>query len=380
MYINYLIRVIFLLSAFSCLSTTVLAEESLYYEDIQASHVSRALKTKSINIIQLGDSHTAADFLTDTVRSHLQAKLGDGGPGWAMPVYFSGMRLARFSYPHQKGWKTYSSRTQPNQDYTLGGLDARPDIGAVLEINTRKPQMEQTVKLNLRQGPFDDDLNIVDADGRYISVGASQKNNQWQFVQFTARFPIKITAGFNMQTTIGGWWAKNQNGQGAIVSALGINGAQLEQWNRWDTLAWQHALNEIAPDLVILAYGTNEAYNNNIDIEAAEHILIKKINQIRNASPHSAIMILGAPESLHNTQSSCGSRPEKLSQFQMIQKEVARTQHTFYWDWQAAMGGECSMTTWIKEGLARKDGVHFTQTGYQKLGEKLAEAILSLQK
>lgn len=42
------------------------------------------------------------------------------------------------------------------------------------------------------------------------------------------------------------------------------------------------------------------------------------------------------------------------------------------------MGGEVSMKTWISEGLARSDGVHFTASGYQCLSEALADSILVL--
>lgn len=349
------------------------------HQNAQTKQLAQKLKTKSIHILQLGDSHTAADYLTDAARNHLQQVLGNGGPGWAMPVHFAGMRLARFSYPEQQGWQTFSSRTQPDQNYTLGGLNAQPQPGARLELNATQPENLQTISLNLRQGPNDDDLDITDAHGQQFKIGAAQKNNQWQFARFNAYLPLKITTGLSFQTVLGGWWLHNQNNQGAVYSALGINGAQLDQWHRWNTQAWQQTLNYLAPDLIILAYGTNEAYNDQLNIDTARTNLIESIKQIRTASPHSAIMILGAPESLKNTAGPCGNRPLKLSAFQTMQKEIARSQHTLYWDWQAEMGGECSMNNWIRAGLGRPDGIHFTKAGYQKLGVALAKAILALQ-
>ncbi|PIT56526.1 GDSL-type esterase/lipase family protein [Snodgrassella alvi] len=347
----------------------------------QANHtaqLAQALQNKSISIVQLGDSHTAADYLTDAARVRLQQQLGNGGPGWAMPAQFPGMRLARFTYQNQ-GWQAVSSRTETSQNYALGGLIATPSVGAVMTIKTREPEAEQTVIVSIRQGQNDEDLTITDSNGQQILLSALPKDNQWHFSQFTARFPITIKAGMNFQTAIGGWWTRNQNRQGVVFSALGINGFQLNQWKRWNTQAWQQELNVIAPDLIILAFGTNEAYNG-VEIETVKQNLLETITQIRTASPNSAIMLLGAPESLKSTAGSCGLRPEKLTELQAMQKEVAQSQHILYWDWQAVMGGECSMKAWINQGLARGDGVHFTASGYQRLGKALADSILALRK
>jgi hypothetical protein len=35
------------------------------------------------------------------------------------------------------------------------------------------------------------------------------------------------------------------------------------------------------------------------------------------------------------------------------------------------------MKSWITQGLGRKDGVHFSEAGYQKIGQALAEDLLS---
>lgn len=347
------------------------------HQEEPVNQLTKALQNKQINIVQLGDSHTAADYMTEVARVRLQQELGNGGAGWAMPTQFPGMRLARFSYSNQ-GWRAISSRTEENQDYSLGGLIAVPSVGAKLTIKTRDPEAEQTVIVSIRQGADDDPLNIVDANGRHIVLSAKRKDNQWHFSRFNAQFPITISAGMNFHTAIGGIWTRNSNHQGAVFSALGINGYQLNQWNRWNTQAWQNELNVIAPDLVILAYGTNEAYNN-MDIESVRQTLVTVINQIRSASPKTSIMILGAPESLKNTAGPCGTRPPKLTELQNMQREVAATENTLYWDWQAAMGGECSMKSWISQGLARSDGVHFTPSGYQRLGLALADNILAMK-
>ena len=335
-----------------------------------------AFKNKSIHIVQFGDSHTAADVMTGTLRTQLQNKLGNGGMGWGMPMYFSGQRLVRYGYDNN-GWQPISSRQQRDHNYTLGGLIAVPKFnGATLTIKSKQSELSQKIKVNLRQAATDGKFLGRDAQGHQFELEVPIKDNTWQTVEFVAQLPFTITASNAERSAIGGWWAKNQNGRGAVVSALGINGAELSYWNRWND-GWQQNLKSISPELIILAYGTNEAFNDNIDVEKYKKLLISKVDQIRVASPDTAIMIVSAPESLKNITGQCGIRPIKLTAIQNVQYQVAQQKHTLYWNWQQAMGGECSMKSWINQGLGRKDGVHFSEAGYQKLGQALAEDLLS---
>lgn len=338
----------------------------------------QAIQAKQLHVVQLGDSHTAADTMTSTLRVQLQSALGNGGMGWGMPMYITGQRLARYGYDNN-GWQPISSRTRSDENYSLGGLLAVPQFaGASLTIKAKQAESTQHFKVSIRQQTGDTALTGRDAQGRIFSIEAPIKNGTWQVVEFVAEPPFTIQAGQSKQTAIGGWWGKNQSGQGAIVSALGINGAQLSYWDRWNQQGWQTELSAVSPNLLILAYGTNEAYNNNLDVERTRQTLIEKIRAIRAASPQTAVMIVSAPESLKGIGGACGNRPIKLNAVQQMQREVAQQQKTLYWDWQDAMGGSCSMKSWINRGDARQDGVHFSASGYQKLGNMLAADILNI--
>lgn len=340
--------------------------------------LTQSIKNHQLHIVQLGDSHTAADSMTDALRQKLQASLGDGGMGWAMPMYFRGQRMAKFGYDNYQ-WTPISSRNQHNEDYTLGGLLAKPNfVGSSLTIKAKQPQPTQRIVVSIKQGVYDGDFIGVDANGQNFFLKAPIKNNQWQLTTITASLPFTITADSDMQNTaIGGWWAFSPEKYGAVVSAIGINGAELSHWDRWNLKAWQSELKQIAPELIILAYGTNEAYNN-ADTFQVRQALTQRIRQIRQISPSSAVMIISAPESLRSTAGDCGVRPVKLNEIQNLQREVAQAERTLFWDWQQAMGGECSMKTWINQGLANKDGVHFNHAGYRLFGEFLADDLLQL--
>lgn len=347
------------------------------YGDPNTHLFASALTQRSLHIVQLGDSHTAGDTMTDALRQRLQARMGDGGMGWAMPMYFSGQRMARFGYDNVD-FTPISSRHEFGENYTLGGMIAKPLWhGATLTLKAKQFEQPQKLYISLRQSVGDGRFIAQDARGQRFALQTTPKDGQWQLVAITATLPVTLYNDGANRSAIGGWWAFNPSGRGAVVSAIGINGAELSYWNRWNASAWQRELSLIRPNLLVLAYGTNEAYNN-VSSETVRQELTKRIRQIRTTSPQTAILIMSAPEVLKSTSGDCGVRPQTLTQIQKVQREVAQTERTLYWDWQGAMGGQCSMKWWIRQGKASSDGVHFSKVGYEEFGYRFAEDLLSL--
>ena len=367
----------FVLSAL-VMSMSASANYLTNYQDPNTDQLIQALNNSRIHIVQLGDSHTAGDSMTDALRSQLQSRYGNGGMGWAMPMYFSGQRMARYGYDNYQ-WTPISSRRNQNENYTLGGLIAKPNFsGSTLTIKAKGNEPLQAMTVSIRQSAADGVLSGIDANGHRFVLEAPIKDGTWQTMTFDAKLPFTLTAeGAMSDTAIGGWWGRSKHTSGAIVSSLGINGAELSHWSRWNGYAWQKELGTIAPELIVLAYGTNEAYNS-VNPERVRSVLSERIDQIRHASPKSAIMVVSSPEALRSTSGSCGTRPAELSAIQEVQRQTAQSKHTLFWDWQAAMGGSCSMKQWMNRGLAAKDGVHFTHSGYGQLGTLMAEDIISL--
>lgn len=347
------------------------------YGEPNTANLVNAINNRLLHVVQLGDSHTAGDTMTEATRSRLQSVLGDGGMGWAMPMYFSGQRMARFGYDNSN-FTPISSRSNSSENYTLGGMIARPKAnGASLTLKAKRTEVAQKILVSIRQMAGDGRFVATDATGARFAIETPYKNGAWQMVAINAKLPLTLYNEGANHSAIGGWWAFNPNQQGAVVSALGINGAELSHWNRWSESAWQNELKTINPQLIVIAYGTNEAYNG-VDAQSVKNHLQWRVRQLRQHIPTAAIMIVGAPEALKSTAGGCGTRPATLNAIQQAQREVAQSERTLYWDWQAAMGGSCSMKAWINSGKANRDGVHFSASGYGALGTQLADDLLAL--
>ncbi|HAV48792.1 MAG TPA: hypothetical protein DCX75_00550, partial [Brevundimonas sp.] len=133
------------------------------------------------------------------------------------------------------------------------------------------------------------------------------------------------------------------------------------------------------PDLILLAYGTNEGFDDDFDPLAYEQVLRRRIAWLRQVAPDAALMIMGAPDGLRRRQTStgpqrwsqsCGSEaewqtPPALALVRDVQRRVSEDLGVAFWDWYGRMGGACSADRLAGTGepLMRGDRVHFTATG-----------------
>jgi len=165
------------------------------------------------------------------------------------------------------------------------------------------------------------------------------------------------------------------------VSPIGSNGARLDIWRQWSP-GWTEQLNRSQADLVILAYGTNEAFDDTLEPDALAETLRQSIRLIRTHLPEAAVLVLAAPDALRassDPELPCAQRrPPMHSAVKQAQLAVAQQERTLYWDWQSAMGGACPMLEWQSRGWAGKDLVHFTLAGYDESALRFHADLMAL--
>ncbi|WP_340609061.1 SGNH/GDSL hydrolase family protein [Xenorhabdus bharatensis] len=332
--------------------------------------------SQPLHIVQLGDSHTAADFFTGKLRDLFQQRYGDAGLGFVNPMTIPGQRSARVKFSGDKTeWWLSSSRKEDRADFPLGGFIATPErTGSTITMNLSPPDNHKYRMRVLYQSH--DDTYLKPQSSPLWRLPATQ--SEWRFSpDNSAFFPLKLSA-HDAQLKIGGWLISRQN-SGVMLSALGINGATINMLNKWQP-EWINTLAQLKPDLVILAYGTNEAFNDALDLDAYRQELTAKIQRIRSVIPEAVILLIGPNDSLKNKYATTceEQQPALLNDVIRIQQEVARKQHTLFWNWRAFMGGTCSIRNWEQQGLARPDYIHLSAAGYERSAEGLYKQFIDL--
>lgn len=320
-----------------------------------------------ISVTQFGDSHSAADFFTGGLRDLLQARLGNAGIGWVTPMNVRGQRNAEMTWrSHQ--WNLTSSRTVSDLDFPMGGYIANPSrAGGSIDVTLTNPEKSRglwDVRMVMK-ARSSEAIAITNDRGQLNLTNTLRGVGRWQTMNFRTPMPFRITAE-DRHVELGGMWLQQSNQPGAIVSSIATNGAQLSIWNKWSP-EWYAELSATNSDLVILEYGTNEAFNDVFDAEAYRRNLIDSIRNIRMRLPNAAILLLSPPDALlRNATGSCHDRtPPSYEVVKQTQYSVARSERVLYWDWQKAMGGRCSIEKWERKELAARDKVHLTAEGYR---------------
>jgi lysophospholipase L1-like esterase len=333
----------------------------------------------TVRITQLGDSHTAGDYLSDTLRKRMQSRFGNAGIGWIAPINIPGQRNARVQAKNS-GFTLQNSR-KTTAAFPIGGFIAHAQgAGSQIRVSVRQQDSSRPWKVRFwLRTPQGGTATLIASD----SLGAHEittreQGTQWQAQEQVLYTPFTLSSGNRPTAELGGMELMTMY-PGVIVDSIGSNGAQLTIWNRWNR-DWPHQLTAMNSDLVILAYGINEAYDDNLDLKSYQDNLQASINKVRSALPKASILLIGTQDSARTrgrTSNECTpGRPVQLSAVKQVQQQVAQSNHLLFWDWEQAMGGRCSMPRWKQQQLARPDLVHFTAAGYEKLGNDLFDSLM----
>lgn len=338
-------------------------------QDPFAALAERALRARAgvdtLRVLHLGDSHSGARSFVATWRAYLQAQFGDGGSGCGLPwLAGAGPRCGRSS-----GWKAHQPTLRNGTDGRSGPggayLEAqRPGERAWVETGFRQ------LRLHLLRQPGGGRVRVR-VDGREVALA-----NLDGPIEAVCLQPDLGGEGRRLELeSLGGavriLGLALENGPGVCYTAVGTNGAQASWLLRSDPVIFAAVLAREAPDLVVLAFGTNEASLGDFDPEAYRRSLRSVIDRFRTAAPQASLLLLGPPDSVLPK-----ARPGALLEVDRIQADLARQAGALFVSQVEAMGGAGSMSGWAREGLALKDRVHFSTEGYARLARAGAAALL----
>ncbi|MBL8111574.1 MAG: hypothetical protein JNK60_01725 [Acidobacteria bacterium] len=156
-------------------------------------------------------------------------------------------------------------------------------------------------------------------------------------------------------------------GEDLSYTSLGLNGAQASVLVGADDSLETGLLRE-RPDVLVLAFGTNEAGSRDFDPAVYEHGLNTLYARIARALPDAGVLVCGPPDR---------SGGRVLAEVVEAQRRAAGRAGFVFLDLRAEMGGRRSILSWQASGLARPDLVHFSAAGYSELALFVARALSS---
>jgi lysophospholipase L1-like esterase len=133
-----------------------------------------------------------------------------------------------------------------------------------------------------------------------------------------------------------------------------------------------------APELVLLAYGTNETTDRGQPIELYAEELAQVLTRVRHALPNASCVLVGPGDFPKEEEDGDYRTRPRLLEIIRVQRRLAPKFGCGFWDAYAFMGGEGSMAEWVRANprLGAADHIHLTARGYVRMGMVLGDALM----
>lgn len=319
-----------------------------------------------LRILHLGDSHVAAASGHRSYDAFFRARFGDGGPGFALPWTTSrpGLRTSLSG-----GWRVHR-KDDGDRMLGLGGSfmeAARPGAWARVEGRGARLRLQFLRQPGGGQAAVRVDgalVATVDLAGETGLVPVAR-----DLAGAASPHTLEVQALDGGRVRLLGLAFEGM--AGAAYSPLGIVGAQASWMLEVPDALFEAEVAAEAPDLVILAFGTNEANDPRFDPAAYQRGLEQLLGRFRRAAPQALLVLLGPPDArLPRAQ------PGALERVLALQQAAAGRSGVLHLDQRRAMGGPGTIAIWLQEGLAARDQVHFAPAGYQRLAGAVLAALM----
>jgi lysophospholipase L1-like esterase len=328
-----------------------------------------------VRVLQYGDSHTAADELSGELRSLFQASFGNGGSGFS----FAG-----------KPWRTYRRRdvkTGSSDGWHTDGLVARSGDGVYglggVSMTASAPRESVYIEteasefeLFYYQQPGGGSMRLYDAGVPLdlISTGGEARPGYYRVATQPGPHRFELETLGRDPVRLFGWVAENPTG--ITYETFGINGAQATTVAHWEPATLKDNLEHRSPDLIVLAYGTNEAGSSVWTLEKYQQMFMGLLREFREAAPTASILVLGPPDRAQRVKRQWQTMV-RIGVIAEAQRRAALLMGCAFLDMRAEMGGAGAMDQWVRAGQAQADHVHFTASGYRLLGDAIYTDIMS---
>lgn len=356
-----------------------------------------------IRILHVGDSHIARGAFAGDLRAMLGEAFGASGRGLLPPGPIYLFHLARgLELDMSPGWEL-SAAIRDEDEGPFGLASGRIEAAAGsdpwvalsgiagpadrLLIGYRRQPEGGALQINI-----DGNVQAVPTDGEAgpaFAALALPEGAQLVRVSAAGNGPVALTS-----------LAIEADTGRVTYSSLGWPGATAEIMARWDDATLRAELARLDPDLIVIGYGTNEGFDDDLDVDAYAKTLGEQIARLKLMAPGAAVLLTGGPDGTRlpyyaDTDSREPDEwrctplsPDERDNYAALveaesptllrwhdapnlvpvlaaQRAVALGAGAAHWDWRAAMGGPCSVHDWrlAEPPLAKPDHIHLTNDG-----------------
>ncbi len=338
--------------------------------------------SEKIRIAHYGDSIIWGDIITDNLRNYFQKKYGGHGIGY-MSICTDDIS-ARKTIDHEfsDDWEWASVFTKNREHFPIGiaGTVAKASSSSSVEYKTKtiSPAADSFTETSVFYSNANTNSSIsfsVDnKKGKKINLSSGTKLNvaKLKLNKKTKKIKLQLNnceGAFFYGLTL-------DSGNGVYFDNFPFRGNSGVSLRDLDDKLLPGFSQNLKYKLFILQFGVNVAASGNVKYKWYERMMLRVIKKIKRSFPNSSILIISPGDLGQKKGKKMRTHPE-IKRFVAVQEGIAKKANVAFWNMFQAMGGENSITKWVKASppLAFKDYCHLTWNGGEVISHKLINAL-----
>jgi lysophospholipase L1-like esterase len=332
-----------------------------------------------VRVLHYGDSPTTGDLITADARALFQKQFGDGGAGFVLIAKPWAWYFHRGVDMDSSKWTIDVAGDTQIKDglHGLGGASFQGSPGAVATFTVKNEQ--RTAEIAYLEQPEGGTFSF-EADGNelgQVETAADKAIPAWKSFELpagTKKFTVRVQSG--KVRLYGVEFSKAK--PGVLYSSLGVNGANITLLSRaFNGGHWTAQLHHYRPDLVVLAYGTNESgFPKFVDSTWAAEMK-SAVKRLQTALPETSILLMSPMDRGERNERGEIDTIPAMPRLVKIEAKVAEETNVAFFNTFQAMGGEGTMARWYaaEPRLVGSDYIHPMPAGAKIVGELLYGAL-----
>ncbi len=338
-------------------------------------------KKGKVKIMQIGGSHIQAEIWPDQVRMDF-LEISDslnGGRGFVFPF-----KMAKTWNPknHQISftgkWKSFRNSVKKHHEkWGVSGITVKTtDSISSFQIGYRHDSLTNYTFNRIK---VFHDFDTASFQVKLLSETPEKivENKELGYTEFflekdTDSLSVEIQKTNSLQTHFSLYGLSLENDDpGIVYTSIGVNGAKTSSFLRNELFVNQ--LKVVDPDLIVFCIGINDAYYDNFKPKDYADNYEKLMQWVKSENPDAEFLFVTNNDSYYKRK-----YPNKRGiEARNVMVDLAKKHHAGLWDLFEIMGGLGSVKFWEENGYAKADKIHFTNKGYQLIGNLMFQALMN---
>jgi hypothetical protein len=354
-------------------------DDASFFDPLFRKLASAKSNGEVVRILHYGDSQIEMDRISCDIRRFFQRTFGGGGPGLVpaiqtIPSYAVTQRATGSLVLHS----SYGEGARARGNYGLMCKCYQLTGGATFYAYASKSKdtdgrIKKFSTISMLYNDRDGNLSatLKGNKNQYQSTQSSDRTGihafRWQMDSATSSLSIAM----NGNADIYGIFL--DNGPGVAVDNIPLRASSGNQFSLITDTLLAACYREANVGMIIMQFGGNSVpviYNDKT-LNSYLHSIEHQIRYVKRACPGATILFIG-PSDMSKNQGGAMRTYPMLPRLIDSLRNIALRNHAAYWDIYEVMGGQNSMVTWVRSGLAGPDYVHFTPAGAHRIGRALA--------